>query len=70
MDIGASEAETFWTGFLRKLTHRGMRGVKLVILDAHLGSAKSPLDDIGNHRPVEPYSPRRSARRGDLTNPA
>ena len=37
MDIGASEAETFWTGFLRKLTLRGLRGVKLVISDAHLG---------------------------------
>jgi len=37
MDIGASEAETFWTGFLRKLTHRGLPGFKLLILDAHLG---------------------------------
>jgi transposase-like protein len=31
MDIGPSEAETFWTGFLRKLACRGLRGVKLVI---------------------------------------
>ena len=31
MDIGPSEAETFWTGFLRKLGRRGLRGVKLVI---------------------------------------
>jgi putative transposase len=37
MDIGPSEAETFWTGFLRKLTRRGLRGVKLVISDAHEG---------------------------------
>ena len=37
MDVGASEAETFWTGFLRKLTLRGLRGVKLVISDAHVG---------------------------------
>src|SRR5829696_4324101 len=29
------EAETFWTGFLRKLARRGLRGVKLVISDAH-----------------------------------
>lgn len=29
MDIGASEAETFWTAFLRKLAGRGLRGVKL-----------------------------------------
>jgi len=37
MSIGASEAETFWTGFLRTLTRRGLRGVKLVISDAHEG---------------------------------
>jgi transposase-like protein len=37
MQIGASEAETFWTGFLRSLTRRGLRGVKLVISDAHEG---------------------------------
>jgi transposase-like protein len=37
MDIGPSEAEPFWTAFLRKLAHRGLRGVKLVISDAHEG---------------------------------
>jgi putative transposase len=37
MDIGPSEAETFWTAFVRKLTRRGLRGVKLVISDAHEG---------------------------------
>jgi len=37
MDIGPSEAETFWTQFLRKLARRGLRGVKLVISDAHEG---------------------------------
>ena len=37
MAIGASEAETFWTGFLRSLTRRGLRGVKLVIADDHKG---------------------------------
>src|SRR6476620_7853156 len=35
--IGASEAETFWTDFLRKLARRGLRGVKLVVSDAHEG---------------------------------
>jgi transposase-like protein len=35
--IGASEAETFWTEFLRGLARRGLRGVKLVISDAHEG---------------------------------
>ena len=37
MDVGPSEAETFWTDFLRKLARRGLRGVKLVISDAHAG---------------------------------
>ena len=37
MDVGPSEAETFWTNFLRKLARRGLRGVKLVISDAHEG---------------------------------
>ena len=37
MDIGPSEAETFRTSFLRKLTRRGLRGVELVISDAHEG---------------------------------
>ena len=37
MDTGDSEAETFWAGFLRKLRARGLRGVKLVISDAHEG---------------------------------
>ena len=34
---GPSEAEPFWTAFLRSLTRRGLRGVKLVISDAHGG---------------------------------
>ncbi|WP_285518342.1 IS256 family transposase, partial [Thermolongibacillus altinsuensis] len=37
MDVGASEAEPFWKDFLRSLTHRGLRGVKLVISDNHSG---------------------------------
>ena len=37
MATGASEAETFWTDFLRSLARRGLRGVKLVIADAHEG---------------------------------
>jgi transposase-like protein len=37
MDIGPSEAETFWAAFLRKLARRGLRGVKLVVSDAHEG---------------------------------
>ena len=37
MSTGPSEAEPFWTQFLRSLTARGLRGVKLVISDAHEG---------------------------------
>lgn len=37
MDVGASEAEPFWTGFLRSLARRGLRGVQLVISDNHAG---------------------------------
>jgi putative transposase len=34
---GLSEAETFWTDFLRTLADRGLRGVRLVIADDHKG---------------------------------
>jgi putative transposase len=37
MAVGPSEAEPFWTNFLRSLSRRGLRGVKLVISDAHEG---------------------------------
>ena len=37
MAIGPSEAEPFWTDFLRGLVRRGLSGVKLVISDAHEG---------------------------------
>jgi len=37
LDICPSEAETFWSEFMRKLARRGLRGVKLVISDAHEG---------------------------------
>jgi putative transposase len=37
LHIGPSEAETFWSTFLRSLHKRGLRGIKLVISDAHEG---------------------------------
>ena len=37
LHIGPSEAEPFWTSFLRDLVRRGLTGVKLVISDAHEG---------------------------------
>ena len=37
LHIGPSEAETFWSTFLKSLVRRGLRGTKLVISDAHEG---------------------------------
>ena len=37
VDVGPSEDRAFWTAFLRGLVKRGLRGVKLVISDAHVG---------------------------------
>ena len=37
LTVGNSEAEPFWTEFLRSLARRGLHGVKLVISDAHEG---------------------------------
>ena len=45
--IGPSEAETFWTDFLRALTRRGLRGVKLVISDAHEGLKAAAAKVLG-----------------------
>jgi putative transposase len=37
LHLGPSEAETFWSTFLRSLVRRGLKGVKLVVSDAHEG---------------------------------
>jgi transposase-like protein len=37
LHIGPSEAETFWSTFLKRLLKRGLTGVKLVVSDAHEG---------------------------------
>src|SRR4051795_10244798 len=37
LGLGPSEAETFWSGFLRGLLRRGLKGVRLVVSDAHEG---------------------------------
>ena len=47
---GASEDHQFWTSFLRQLVKRGLKGVRLVISDAHEASC----------------SDREGAARGDL----
>ncbi len=46
LGIGPSEAETFWTEFLRSLHAQGLGGVRLVISDAHTGgSVRSSVYD-------------------------
>ena len=37
LHIGPSEAETFWASFLKSLVRHGLRGVQLVISNAHEG---------------------------------
>ena len=37
LDVGDSEDEVFWRGFLRTLKQRGLHGVQLVISDQHAG---------------------------------
>jgi transposase-like protein len=41
VDAGPSEDGPFWTAFLRSLVKRGLRGVRLVISDAHEGIRKA-----------------------------
>jgi len=37
LDVGECETEAFWRSFLRGLVKRGLRGVQLVVSDAHAG---------------------------------
>jgi len=48
IEIGTSEAEPIWTEFLRKLTRRGLKGVKLVVSDAHEGQGGGQQDSVGD----------------------
>ena len=41
LDVGDSEDETFWRGFLTSLKGRGLAGVRLVISDQHAGLVKA-----------------------------
>jgi hypothetical protein len=41
LDVGDSEDEVFWRGFLASLKQRGLSGVRLVISDQHAGLAKA-----------------------------
>jgi len=42
-----SEAETFWSEFLRSLADRGLRGVKLIIADEHKGLKAAAAKVLG-----------------------
>jgi transposase-like protein len=66
MDIGPSEAETFWTAFLRKLARRGPRGVKLVVSDAH--ECSTPLGSAAACTSCAMHW-RMPARAGDVSSP-
>ena len=40
VDVGDSEDEVFWRGFLRTLKERGLAGVRLIISDQHTGAGR------------------------------
>ena len=47
LGLGPSEAEPFWSAFLKSLLKRGLRGVKLVISDAHEGLKHAAAKVLG-----------------------
>ena len=59
MDIGPSEAETFWAAFLRKLARRGRRDVNMVIENVvrlGMGAGSEHLHDAEVQAEVIPVS--------------
>ena len=53
VDVGDSEDEVFWRGFLRSLKERGLAGVRLVISDQHAGLVAALgriLQGVGHQR--------------------
>jgi transposase-like protein len=60
MTVGHSEAEPFWVEFLRSLARRGLRGVKLVVSDAHEGLKAAITKILGAAQRLG-YKPRGSA---------
>src|SRR5687767_2877050 len=47
LGLGPSEAEPFWSTFLKGLVRRGLKGVKLVISDAHEGLKQAAAKVLG-----------------------
>jgi len=56
LHIGPSEAETFWSSFLKDLVRRGLKGVKLVISDSHEG-LKGAIQRVIGATPPGPAGP-------------
>ena len=62
LGLGPSEAETFWTTFLKGLVRRGLKEVKLVISDAHDGTQAGRSEGPQGHlaalpRPLDAQCP-------------
>jgi transposase-like protein len=47
LDVGEAETEPFWRSFLRGLVERGLRGVQLVVSDAHAGLKNAIAQVLG-----------------------
>ena len=52
LDVGDSEDEVFWRGFLRSLKARGLGGVRLVISDQHSGLVAALKRSLPRHRRI------------------
>lgn len=71
LHIGPSEAEVFWSDFLKSLKTRGLKGVKLVISDAHEGPEGRHHPRHGRHlaalpRPLDEERPGLCAQGPDI----
>ena len=51
VDVGDSEDEVFWRGFLKSLRQRGLGGVRLVISDQHAGLVAALRRSVPGRRP-------------------
>jgi transposase-like protein len=62
LDVGDSEDEVFWRGFLSALKRRGPTGVRLVISDQHAGLVAATVAATGTRCVTSsPAGSRRSA---------
>ena len=59
LGIGPSEAEPFWASFLKGLVKRGLKGVNLMVSDAHDGLRHAITRVVG-----ATWQPGRTCRRG------